>query len=87
MSRITILSATFAALVMLSGCNGTPRPAAPAAKSSVPSVVAPVPTPLVTGTEAQRQADEKLWRDVEEKKRKSKSAYLNKTKAIDTYIP
>ncbi len=86
MSRITILSATLAALVMLSGCNGTPQPASPA-KTSVPPVVAPVPAPLVTGTEAQKQADEKLWREVEENKRKSKSAYLNKTKAIDNYIP
>ena len=85
MSRIKIVSATLAALLTLYGCNSTPAPTAPAK-----TVVAPVTTPIMPGTDAQRlAADEKLWRGVEEKKKKRKggSAYVIKSKAYTQYIP
>ena len=86
MSRTRIVFATFAALLTFCGCNSTPTPAT--ATIPAKTVVAPVATPIVPGTDAQRlAADQKFWQGVEEKKRKSHSAYLNKTKAYTNYIP
>ena len=83
MSRLTILPATFAALLMLAGCNGTTQ-TTPSGKT----IATPAPASAITGTDAQRAADEKLWRDVEEKKRKSKSAYISKKNgAYQNYVP
>jgi hypothetical protein len=81
MNRSTVLGATLAALLTLVGCN-TSTQSAPLGKTFTP-----IPVHTVTPTDAQKKADEKLWRDVEEKKRKSKSANLNKTKAYQNYIP
>ncbi len=88
MSHLKIVPVTFAALLTLCGCNSTPTPAT--ATTPAKTAVAPVATPIIPGTDAQRlAADEKLWRGVEEKKkkRKSGSAYVIKSKAYTQYIP
>lgn len=82
MSRVPIVIAALAASLMSSGCKNSPQTFSPA---SPPVTVAPSPT--TTRSDAQLEADRKFLRDVEEKKRKSHSAYLNKTKAYQNYLP
>lgn len=82
MTRLPIAFVAVPALLMLSGCHSATQQT-PQGKT----VATPIPAPIVTGTDAQKKADEDLWREVEKKRRKSKSANLNKTKAYQNYIP
>lgn len=82
MSRIPVVFAALAASLMFSGCKSAPQPISP---TSPPVSVAP--SPAATRTDEQVEADRKFLEDVEKKKRKSHSAYINKTKAYQNYIP
>ena len=82
MSRIPVVLAALAALLMFSGCKNSPQSLSPA---STPITAAP--SPAITRSDAQLEADRKFLKDVEEKKRKSHSAYINKTKAYQNYLP
>lgn len=82
MNRIPVVFAALAASLMLSGCKSAPQPVSP---TSPPFSAAP--TPAATRTDEQVAADKKFLEDVEKKKRKSHSAYINKTKAYQNYIP
>ena len=82
MSRIPVVFATLAASLMFSGCKSNLQPASP----TQPPVSA-APSPPSARTDEQVEADKKFLADVEKKKRKSHSAYINKTKAYQNYIP
>ncbi len=82
MSRTPVVFAALAASLMLAGCKNSPQPLSPASQP-----VTAAPSPATTRSDAQVEADRKFLRDVEEKKRKSHSAYINKTKAYQNYLP
>ena len=82
MSRTPVVFATLAASLMFAGCKSTPQPVSP---SSPP--VSAAPTPTATRSDEQVEADKKFLEDVKKKKLKSHSAYINKTKAYQNYIP
>ena len=82
MNRTPIAFATLAALLMFAGCKSSPQPVSPTS----PPVTA-APTPTAARSDEQVEADRKFLQDVEKKKRKSHSAYINKTKAYQNYIP
>lgn len=82
MSRFLVVFATLAASLMFAGCKSAPQPASP---TNAP--VSVVPPPTATRTDEQVEADKKFLEDVQKKKLKSHSAYINKTKAYQNYIP
>ena len=82
MSRISVVFAALAASLMFSGCKSNLQPVSP---TSPP--VSAVPSPPAARTDEQVEADKKFLADIEKKKRKSHSAYINKTKAYQNYIP
>ena len=82
MRRFPVVFAILAAPLMFVGCKNAPQPASPTS-----SPVSAAPAPTATRTDEQVEADKKFLEDVQKKKLKSHSAYINKTKAYQNYIP
>lgn len=77
MTRIQSLSMAFTLLLLLAGCNSTPQQPQPK-----PTAVTPSLPPTQSPVDAERERKE-----IDEQRRKSKSAYINKTDAYRKYVP
>ena len=80
-TRIAFL--TLMTLFPLAGCTpSAPTPAAPIVPAATPSSQ---PAPAVS--DAAKKEDQRFKREVEAKRRKSKSADIDKTNAYRNYVP